>query len=147
VDCVFLGYAHHSITYRFSVIKSEVPDMHVNTFLESRDVTFFDNIFPIKNLYGMSSLPTKVITDITPEPSKNFDHAEHTAEQIHDEIDREAPRRSKRPRTTKSFGDDFTVYLMDDTHKTIAKAFASPDTDDWKEAVCSKIDSILSNDT
>jgi hypothetical protein len=129
------------------MIKSEVPDMHVNTFLESRDVTFFDNIFPIKNLYDMFSLPTKVITDITPEPSKNFDHAEHTPEQIHDEIDREAPRRSKRPRTAKSFGDDFTVYLMDDTHKTIVEAFASPDTDDWKEAVCSKIDSILSNDT
>jgi hypothetical protein len=36
----------------------------------------------------MSSLPTKVITDTTPEPSENFDHAEHTAEQIHEEIDR-----------------------------------------------------------
>jgi hypothetical protein len=49
VDYVFLGYAHLSIVYRFLVIKSEVPDMHVDTFLESRDVTFFENIFPIKN--------------------------------------------------------------------------------------------------
>jgi hypothetical protein len=32
--------------------------MHVDTFLESRDVTFFENIFPMKNLYGMFSLPT-----------------------------------------------------------------------------------------
>jgi hypothetical protein len=29
-DCVFLGYAHHSIAYRFLVVKSEVPDMHVD---------------------------------------------------------------------------------------------------------------------
>jgi len=30
----------------------------------------------------------------------------------------------------KSFGDDFTVYLMDDTPKIISEAFASPDADD-----------------
>jgi hypothetical protein len=41
VDCVFLRYAHHSITYRFLVIKSEIPDVHIDIFLESRDVTFF----------------------------------------------------------------------------------------------------------
>jgi hypothetical protein len=32
VDCVFLGYAHHSIAYRCLVIKLEVPDVHVDTF-------------------------------------------------------------------------------------------------------------------
>jgi hypothetical protein len=31
--------------------------MHVDTFLESRDVTFFENIFPMKNSYDMFSLP------------------------------------------------------------------------------------------
>jgi hypothetical protein len=36
---------------------------------------------------------------------------------------------------------------MDDTPKIIAKAFASLDADDWKEAVCSEMDSILSNGT
>jgi hypothetical protein len=45
VDCVFLGYARHNIAYRFLVIKSEVSDVHVDTFLESHDVTFFENIF------------------------------------------------------------------------------------------------------
>jgi hypothetical protein len=88
-----------------------------------------------------------VIADTTPEPSEIFDHAEHTPEPVHEEIDSEAPRRSKRPRTTKSFGDDFIVYLMDDTPKTIVEAFASLDADDWKEAVRSEMDSILSNGT
>jgi hypothetical protein len=50
VDCVFLGYAHHSIVYRFLVIKSDIPDVHVDTFLESRDVTFFENIFSYKKI-------------------------------------------------------------------------------------------------
>jgi hypothetical protein len=130
VDCIFLGYAHHSISYRFLVIKSEILDVHVDTFLESRDVTFFENIFPMKKSNSMSSLPANVIADTSLEPSENFDHAKHTPEPIHDEIDSEAPKRSKRPRTAKSFDDDFTVYLVDDTPKTIAEAFASPDADD-----------------
>jgi hypothetical protein len=147
VDCVFLGYAHHSIAYRFLVIQLEIPDVQVDTFLESRDVTFFENIFPIKNSYGISSLPANMTTDISHEPSENFDHAEHMPETIHEEIDSEAPRRSKRPRIAKSFSDYFTIYLMDDTPKTIVEAFASLDADDWKEAVHSEMDSILSNGT
>jgi hypothetical protein len=101
----------------------------------------------VKKSYGMSSSPTNVIADTSPEPSENFDHAEHTPELIHEEIDNEAPRRSKILRTTKSFGDDFTIYLVDDTPKTIVEAFVSPDADDWKEAVRSEMDSILSNGT
>jgi hypothetical protein len=45
----------------------------------------------------------------------------------------------------KSFGDDFIMYLVDDTPTIIAEAFASPDADDWKEAVHNEMDSILSN--
>jgi hypothetical protein len=130
VDCVFLGYAHHSTVYRFLVIKLEIPDVYIDTFLESRDVTFFENIFPMKNLYGMSNLPANVLADTSPEPSENSDHVEHTPEPIHEEIDSESPRRSKRPRTAKSFGNDFTIYLVDDIPKTIVEAFASPDVDD-----------------
>jgi hypothetical protein len=145
LDCVFLGYAHHNIAYRFLVIKSEIPNVHVDTFLESHDVTFFENIFPMKNSYGMSSLPTNVIVDTSPKPFEIFDHVEYTPEPIHEEIDSEPARRSKRPRNAKSFSDDFTVYLVDDTPKTIIETFASPDADDWKEAVHSEMDSILSN--
>jgi hypothetical protein len=36
---------------------------------------------------------------------------------------------------------------VDDTAKTIVEAFASRDADDWKEAVHSEMDSILSNET
>jgi hypothetical protein len=49
--------------------------------------------------------------------------------------------------TAKPFGDDFTVYLVDDTPKTISDAFASLDADDWKEVVHSEMNSILSNGT
>ena len=41
VDCVFLGYAIHSVGYRFLIINSGVPDMIVGTIMESRDAIFF----------------------------------------------------------------------------------------------------------
>jgi len=46
-DCNFLGYAAHSIGYRFLIINSGVSDMHVGTIIESRDATFFENEFPM----------------------------------------------------------------------------------------------------
>ena len=41
----------------------------------------------------------------------------------------DAPRKSKRQRTVKSFGGDFIVYLMDNTPRTIKEAYSSPDAD------------------
>jgi hypothetical protein len=71
----------------------------------------------------VSSLPANVIADKSFEPSKNFDHTEHTPEPIYEEIDSETPTRSKKLRTAKSFGNDFIVYLMDDTSKIIVETF------------------------
>jgi hypothetical protein len=49
IDCVFLGYAIHSVSYRFLIINYGVPDVNVGTIIESRDATFFKSEFPIKN--------------------------------------------------------------------------------------------------
>ena len=56
-------------------------------------------------------------------------------------------RKSKRQRVAKSFGEDFIVYLAEDTPTTIAEAYSSIDADLWKEAVQSEMDSIMSNET
>jgi hypothetical protein len=103
VDCIFLGYAHHSIAYRFLVVKSEVPDMHVNSLFESRDSTFFENIFPMKDLHVISSLPLNEIVNTISESVEFSEHDEHTLESNHEEIHSDAPRRSKRQKTAKSF--------------------------------------------
>jgi hypothetical protein len=52
-----------------------------------------------------------------------------------------------RQRIVKSFSDDFIVYLVNDTPTFIIEAYASPDANNWKEAVRSEMDSILSNGT
>ena len=56
-------------------------------------------------------------------------------------------QKSKRKRTAKSFGDDYIVYLVNNTPRTIEEAYSSPDANLWKEAVQSEMDSIMSNET
>jgi hypothetical protein len=63
------------------------------------------------------------------------------------EDDNVSTRKSKRPRIAKSFGDDYIVYLVDDTPSTIEEAYSSLDVDFWKEAIRSEMDSIVSNET
>ena len=127
VDCVFLGYASHSIGYRFLVVKSEVPDMHVGTIMESNDETFFEDTFPMKDMATSSnhempsSLNQEPVT-IT-EPAISMEHFESPVEE-----NNEVPTRRKRQRT-KSVGDDFLVYLIDDTPSSISEAYASEDAD------------------
>jgi hypothetical protein len=140
VDCVFLGYSFHIVGYRFLVARSGVPDLLVSTIMESRDATFFENIFPITS----SSRQESVEKD---DSTKSMELNEHVFIEHPEEDNDEAPRRSKRQRTEKSFGDDFIIYLVDDTPKTIAGAYSSPDADYWKEAVRSEMDSIMSNVT
>ena len=48
MDCIFIGYVLNSSAYRFLVHKSEIPDIHINMIIESRDVVFFEDIFPYK---------------------------------------------------------------------------------------------------
>jgi hypothetical protein len=143
VDCVFLGYAHNSAAYRFLVIKSKFPDVHVNTLTESRDATFFEEIFPMKDRVAT---PSEASTSYVPQPIPFSLPPIHSEQPIEDySID--APQRSKRQKTEKSFGDNFTIYLVDDTPKTLSKAYASPDAEYWKEAFHNEMDSILINGT
>ena len=65
VDCVNLGYAKNSVGYRFLVVKSEVPDVKVGTVMESKDATFFEDVFPMKDMQSTSGQEYEE----TPEPA------------------------------------------------------------------------------
>ena len=49
--------------------------------------------------------------------------------------------------TTKSFGDDYIMYLVNDTPRIIGKTYSSSDADLWKEAIRSEMNSIIFNGT
>jgi hypothetical protein len=106
VDSIFLGYAIHSVGYKFLIVKSGVSDMHVGTIIESRDAIFFENIFPMRDETS-SSRQDFIEDDSSAEP---IEHNEHTLVENPEEDNNDAPRKSKRQRTVKCFGDDFIVY-------------------------------------
>jgi hypothetical protein len=111
--------------------------------MESGDATFFEDEFPMKNVPSTSSHDSVSLE--TPEPENIV--ADESHENIPEEDNDIVTRKSKRRRVAKSFGDDYIIYLVDDTPKTIEEAYSSPDADLWKEAVQSEMDSIMSNGT
>jgi hypothetical protein len=125
VVCVFLGYAFHIIGYRFLIINSRVLDILVGTIMESREVTFFEDEFPMKATHDTSNDELSI-------PYEHFIPIEHTEEShIHNLVQdyNVSTRKSKRSRIAKSFGDDYIVYFVDDTPSTIEEAYSSPDAD------------------
>jgi hypothetical protein len=95
IDCVFLGYAHNSAAYRFLVIKSDFLDVHVNIVTESRDASFFEDIFPMKDRVAARS---EASTSYTPEPNPVSLPPAYSEHHIEDN-NMVAPRRSKRQRS------------------------------------------------
>ncbi|KAL0327941.1 UNVERIFIED_CONTAM: Retrovirus-related Pol polyprotein from transposon TNT 1-94 [Sesamum calycinum] len=149
VDAVFLGYVETSYALRFLVIKSEIPDIEVNTIVEFRDAVFLEDIFPMK-----TGIPSSVSLDDSLASTSIPEHAEkmtnvgvnpYSAVLTHEESD--IPRRSKRARVVKDFGSDFVTYNIEDDPVTFKDAMASLEAKQWKEAVKSEMDSIVSNGT
>jgi len=59
IDCAFVGYSFNSTSNWFLVLNSEFFETINNTIIESSDVFFFKNIFPMKN--NVLNLLIKVI--------------------------------------------------------------------------------------
>jgi hypothetical protein len=63
VDCIFLCYAPRSVGYRFLVVQSKVPNMYVDTIMESRDAIFFKNMFSMKDMHIIARISTEIISE------------------------------------------------------------------------------------
>ncbi|CAL2241227.1 unnamed protein product [Prunus armeniaca] len=142
VDSVFLGYAHNSSANRFLVINSEISEISNNTILESRDATYFEDIFPFKTRIQ------KQVVDRSRSNNGSDKASTSTSLPVVNEAEPLAePRRSNRPRVEKSFGDDFYTFLVEGDPTTYREAMISIDAPFWKEAINSEIESILQNNT
>ena len=86
-DCMFIGYASNSATYRFLVLKSDV--LESNTIIETKNAEFFEHIFPLSK--QISHTPT--IVDVVKSYDEHVPTSVDDMESSHDEL-----RRSKRRR-------------------------------------------------
>ncbi|XP_074378329.1 uncharacterized protein LOC141719863 [Apium graveolens] len=147
IDCIFVGYAEHSIAYRFYVLESN-DYVSVNSIIESRDAIFDENIF--------TSMPRP--RDIL---QNSYSRNSVSTEDVHGPSE---PRRSTRARKVNSFGDDFHLYLVEgsrdeieyqyqycfiieDDPKTFSEVLTSRDVAFWKEAIQDEMYSIMNNNT
>ncbi|KAL0427012.1 UNVERIFIED_CONTAM: hypothetical protein Slati_2876000 [Sesamum latifolium] len=149
VDAVFLGYVETSYALRFLVIKSEISGIEVNTIVEFRDAVFIEDVFPMKTRIPSSvSLDDSLASTSIPEHVKKMTNVgvnPSSTSLTHEESDE--PRRSKRAGVVKDFGSDFVTYNIEDNRITFKDAMASSEAKQWKEAVKSEMDSIVSNET
>ena len=132
VDCIFIGYAQNSSAYRFLVYESQIPDIHKNTIMESRNASFFEDVFPCKEESSSSKRPHETISENSHDQGKEVE---------------EEPRRSKRARVEKTFGLDFVTFMLEGDPQTYKEAMNSQESPLWEEAIKSEIDSILQNHT
>ena len=134
IDCIFIGYAHNSVAYRFLVHESNISDIHKNTIMESRNASFFEDVFPCKS-------------KVDPNSSKRaFKNINENSQDGNDTGEVE-PRHSKRARVEKSFGLDFLTYMLEEEPQTYKKAVNSMEGLMWKEVIDNGIESILHNHT
>ena len=104
VNYVFIGYAQNNTAYQFLIYKSNIPNLHVNTIIETRNASFFEEIFPYKSTQESSSL------------KRNFESMSSTShdQELMEERNEVQLRRSKRAKTSKSFGPNFLTYMLED---------------------------------
>ncbi|GJR85326.1 retrotransposon protein, putative, ty1-copia subclass [Tanacetum coccineum] len=145
IYCIFIGYAKKSTAYRFIVHESKNPDIQKNTIMESRNASFFENIFPClsKETGSSSRLDEKVVQD----KRQRDDNDLQDERQDQTEEEEVEPRRSKRARNEKSFGPDFVSFMVENEPTSYREAVTSSEGQQWREAIKSEIESILQNHT
>ncbi|GJU06329.1 retrovirus-related pol polyprotein from transposon TNT 1-94 [Tanacetum coccineum] len=110
MDFIFIGYAKNSSAYRFIVHDSKNQDIQKNAVMESRNASFFENIFPCltKETRSSSRLDDEVVQDKIQRDDNDL-HDERQDQLEEEEVE---PRKSKRARTKKSFGTDFVSFMV-----------------------------------
>ena len=151
-DCIVISYAQNIATYKFMCLN----DKSIN---ESRNVEFFEHVFPLKRSMLVSYLSRNMhdlenSTVVSETPEFNVSNIRHELE----------PRRSKRRRIEKSFGPNFLstfiverrdeidynftrLFLIDEDPKTYQEALSFVESSMWKEAIKRELDSLTTNQT
>ncbi|GKD53661.1 DNA polymerase zeta catalytic subunit-like protein [Tanacetum coccineum] len=112
--------------------------------MESRNASFFENIFP--GLTKETGSSYRLDEEIVQDKRKRDDNdlQDEKQYQFKEEVE---PRRGKKARTEKSFGPDFVSFMVKNEPTSYQEAITYSVGHQWKEAIKSEIDYILQNHT
>ena len=122
IDCIFIGYAHNNAVYRFLIHELNIPDIQKNTIMESRNASFFEDVFPCTSKEESSS--SKRVLEIIKENSQEQDRD--------GEVE---PRSSKRARKEKYFGPYFMTFVLEGEPQTFKEAMNFIESLMWKKVI------------
>ena len=116
-DCMFIGYASNTATYRFIILKSDV--LKCNIIIKTTNAEFFEHIFPLSEKISYTST---IVDDIENLYDEHVPTTVDDMKSSHDEL-----RMSKRQIKEVSFGDDFYTYLIENELSSYFEAISSSD--------------------
>ena len=92
--------------------------------IESRDVVFFEDIFPYKREEDKTSgKRTHEMAFRNESPNEPI---------VNTKVE---PRRSQRSKISKSFGPDFIAYAIESEPQTFKEVMSTPEAQMWKETI------------
>nr|GEW34792.1 zinc finger, CCHC-type [Tanacetum cinerariifolium] len=133
IECIFVGYVEHSKAFRFYVIEPN-DSVSINFIIESRDEIFDENRF------SLIPRPSLRIPNGTEDIGGLVVSKEVTEEVVTQQPEPEL-KKGKRNRTSKDFGSEFQLYLIEGTRDE------SQDVAFWKEAINNEMNSIMGINT
>ncbi|GJT64728.1 retrotransposon protein, putative, ty1-copia subclass, partial [Tanacetum coccineum] len=127
VDCIIIGYAKNSSAYHFIVHDSKDPNIQKNTVMESRNASFFENVFPCLTKKTESS--SRIDDEVVQDKRQRDDNDLQDERQDQPEVE---PRRSKRARTEKSFEPDFVSFMVENEPTSYQEVVTPSEGHQWK---------------
>jgi len=133
MDYIFIGYAYNSSVYLFIKHKSSIKNIHHNTIMETKNVTFFKDVFLWKE--AQENHLVRIIIKVSL----------YNNHQLKDEEVKF--RMSKREKMTKIIVPNFLTYLLKNKPQIYFKIISCPEAFYWTEIVNNEIESIINNYT
>nr|GEW87873.1 zinc finger, CCHC-type [Tanacetum cinerariifolium] len=112
IECIFVGYAENSKVFRFYLIEPN-ESVSINLIIESKDSIFDENRF------SSVSRPSLRISNRTKDIGGSVVPEKVTKEVVVQQPDHET-RKSKINRTSKNFGPEFQLYLIEGTRDEVS---------------------------
>ncbi|GKC92800.1 hypothetical protein Tco_1158242 [Tanacetum coccineum] len=107
-----------------------IPNIQKNAVIESRNASFFENIFPCLTKEARSS--SRIDDEVVQDKRQRDDNDLQDERQDQPEEEEVKTRRSKKAITKKSFGPNFVLFMVENEPNSYREVGTSLEVPRWK---------------